>query len=164
MATPHYCNPILESVGSSGNVATYKLLRFKGAPLGQRTLHRAFEMAAVSKKAPKIQKIHATATTGQSRVCRAHEFGTALLDVVKVDINTSDQAPGCTKGMSSAWGTPISYVLGAGMPERDSGEFTWFLLDGGADPASGLEVAKEMDNTLFVESVEAWRAKALEVL
>jgi hypothetical protein len=56
MATPHYCNPILESVGSSGNVATYKLLRFKGAPLGQRTLHRAFEMAAGSKKGPKNPK------------------------------------------------------------------------------------------------------------
>jgi hypothetical protein len=118
----------------------------------------------LAKRPQKSKKKHATATTGQSRVCRAHEFGTALLDVVKVDINTSDQAPGCTKGMSSAWGTPISYVLGAGMPERDSGEFTWFLLDGGTDPASSLEVAKEMDNTLFVESVEAWRAKALEVL
>jgi hypothetical protein len=155
-----HCDPILESVGGSGNVATYKLLRSKGAPLGQRTLHRAVERAAVGIRAP----VDSEVDTEQHRKDRAEYTERMamvghLLDVVKVDVDTPDRAPGCTKGMSSAWGTPISYIPGAGMPERDSRELTWLLLDRGADPAPALEVAKEMDNTLFAENVEAWKAQ-----
>jgi hypothetical protein len=47
MMTARHCKSILESVGGWGNVATYELLRSKGAPLGQCTLHHAVEMAAV---------------------------------------------------------------------------------------------------------------------
>jgi hypothetical protein len=155
-----YCNPILESVGGWGNVATYELLRSKGAPLGQRTLHRAIEAAAVGIRAPGDPEVD----TEQQRKDKAKytermAMVRHLLDVVKVDVDTPDQAPGCTKGMSSAHGTPISYIPGAGMPERDSRELTWLLLDRGADPPPALEIAKEMDNTLFAESVKAWKAQ-----
>jgi hypothetical protein len=155
-----YCKPILESVGSSGNVATYELLRSKGAPLGQRTLHHAVEMAAVGIRASGEPAVDMEKQRGdKAKYAERMALVRHLLDVVKVDVDMPDQAPGCTKGMSSAWGTPISYIPGAGMPERDSRELTWLLLDRGADPAPALEVAKEMDNTLFVENVEAWKAQ-----
>jgi len=79
--------------------------------------------------------------------------------VVRLNVNAPDQAPGCTKGMFSAWGTPLCYVPDAGMPQNDSRELTWLLLDRGADPAPALEVGKDMHNWPFVENVKLWMEK-----
>jgi hypothetical protein len=45
------------------------------------------------------------------------------------------------------------------MPEKDSRESTWLLLDRGIDSATALKLTKEERNTAFVADVEAWRVQ-----
>jgi len=84
-----------------------------------------------------------------------------LIDVVGLDINAPDQPPGCTKGMHSAWGTPICYVAGEGW-EKDTHELTWMMLDRRADPTPALEIAKRDGNVVFTAEVEAWKAQEID--
>ncbi|KAF2129708.1 hypothetical protein P153DRAFT_366220 [Dothidotthia symphoricarpi CBS 119687] len=154
------CDPILETCANSGNLASFKLLRSKGAPLGRRTLHKAVEMAAWGHTGSSNPE----KDTEQQRQCRTKHaehimMVRYLLNVVGLDVNAPDRPPGCKKGMHSAWGTPICYIPGCGMPERDARELTWLLLDRGADPAPALQIAKEDGNAIFAEDVNAWKAQ-----
>ncbi|KAH6632899.1 hypothetical protein C7974DRAFT_391750 [Boeremia exigua] len=150
---PRHCDAILEYAANHGNLEVFKLLRAKGAPLSQRVLHKAVETAAFGcdgrDDAEKQQRDRARQATHL-------ELVRYLLDEVKLDVNAPDQEPGSTKGMSSAWGTPIAYVPGIGRPDLDSRELTWLLLDRGADPAPALEVAREMEQKSFLADVAAW--------
>jgi hypothetical protein len=132
-------------------------LRAKGAPLGQRVLHKAVERAAFGHDGCDDPEKD-TEEQQSERAWQAVrlELVRYLLDHVKVDVNAPDQEPGSTRGMSSAWGTPLSYVPGIGRPDLDSRELTWLLLDRGADPVPALEVAREMDQTSFQADVAAW--------
>lgn len=155
---PRHCDPILESVASKGNLEVFKILRAKGAPLGPRVLHKAVEMAAFGHDGCDHPK-QDTETQQRDRFRQAKhlEFVCYLLDDVKLNVNAPDQEPRFnTKGMSSAWGTPISYVPGIGRPDLNSRELTWLLLDRGADPVPALEVARDMDQTSFLADVAAW--------
>jgi hypothetical protein len=151
---PRHCDPILECVG---NIEVFKILLAKGAPLGQRVLHKAVEMAAFGPDSFEDPEKD-TEKQRSDRVSQAKrmEFVRYLLDDVKLDVNTPDREPGSTRGMSSAWGTPLSYVPGIGRPDLDSRELTWLLLDRGADPVPALEVGKEMDQQSFLADVAAW--------
>lgn len=80
-----------------------------------------------------------------------------LLDVVGVDMNAPDQPVG-SKILPMRLGTPICYIPGSAMLERDTRELTWLLLDQGADPTPALEIAKR-DYPKFAEDVKAWKAK-----
>jgi len=80
-----------------------------------------------------------------------------LLDVVGLDVNAPDQPVG-SKILPMRLGTPICYIPGSAMLERDTRELTWLLLDRGADPTPALEIAKR-DYPKFAEDVKAWKAK-----
>ncbi|KAF2683290.1 hypothetical protein K458DRAFT_478242 [Lentithecium fluviatile CBS 122367] len=138
-----HCEQILEEVAAWGTVATFKLLRSKGAPLGWRPLHRAVE----------------TATYGHAkRNWIDHEERMAMvrhiLHVEGFDVNARDRPQGSSFGGRN--GTPICYLTSSGMLERDTRELTWLLLDRGADPTPALSYAKT-EYPKFVEDVEAWR-------
>jgi hypothetical protein len=155
---PRHCDPILEWVANQGNLESFKILRAKGAPLGQRVLHKAVEKAAFGHDGcDNPEKDTEKQQSARLRQAKCLELVRYLLDDVRLDVNAHDQEPGCTKGMSSAWGTPISYVPGIGRPDLDSREVTWLLLDRGADPVPALEVAREMDHKSFLADVAAWK-------
>ncbi|KAK3216571.1 hypothetical protein GRF29_1g205000 [Pseudopithomyces chartarum] len=151
---PRHCDPILERVA---NREVFEILRAKGAPLGQRVLHKAVQMAAFGHEGRDDPE---KGTTKQqrdtARQAERLELVRYLLDDVKLDVNAPDREPGSTKGMSSAWGTPLCYVPGIGRPDLDSRELTWLLLNRGADPVPALEVAKDMDQKSFEADVAAW--------
>jgi hypothetical protein len=154
---PRHCDTILESVASNGNLDVFKILRAKGAPLGQRVLHKAVEMAAFDHDGcDNPEKDTEKRQSDRVRQAKHLEFVRYLLDDVKLDVNALDQEPGSSRGMSSAWGTPISYVPGTGRPDLDSRELPWLLLDRGANSGPALEVAREMDQKSFLADVAAW--------
>lgn len=137
----HECQQILEVVAAHGSIATFDLLRSKGAPLGWRPLHVAVETAAYFsdddvKDAKRMAMVH------------------YLLDVVGLDVNAPDQPVG-SKMLPMHCGTPICYISDA-MVERHNRELNWLLLDRGADPTDALRYAKPDSD--FAEDVKAWKA------
>lgn len=157
---PRGRDSVLERAAASASVATFELLRSKGAPLGQRTLHRAVETAAVGHTGSETPE-NDTEAQRESRAehTKRMQMVHHLLNVVRLDVNAPDQPPGQRYGMHNAWGTPICYIPGMGMPERDARELTWLLLDRGADPTPALKIANEDGNTTFVGDVDAWKAQ-----
>jgi hypothetical protein len=150
------CPPVLEEVAAYGSVATFELLRSKGAPLAGRPLHRAVETATFGYNTP-----------GKGAGFGDHEERMSmvryLLDVVGLDVNAPDSPEGPPFGHHHAFnGTPICYIPGSEMLERDTRELTSLLLDHGADPAPGLVLAQQLDYPKFIEEVEAWKAKQHE--
>jgi hypothetical protein len=186
------CDQILEVVAERGSIATFELLRSKGAPLGWRPLHLAVEYATYGH-----EEQTENATDDDERICtdqsgkvledhddkesraehdekkrdamynkkiiwpghdRLMEMVRHLIDVVGFDVNAPDQPAGCRYGSSPGRnGTPICYIPGSGMLERDTRELTWMLLDRGADPAPALKWAVVCDYPKFAEDVEAWK-------
>lgn len=138
------CRQVLEVAAAQGSVATFELLRSKGAPLGWRPLHLAVEAATYGLPTEKDPSINLTMVRH-------------LLDVVKLDVNAPDQPPG-SKRLPMRNGTPICYIPASSMLERDTRDLTWFLLDHGADPTDAVEYAKRF-YPKFVEDVEAWKAE-----
>ncbi len=151
-------SPILEKVAGYGDVRTFKLLRSQGCPIGERTLHRAVEEAAIS--SPKY-KDPEKETEWDRKDRRSHPERMAmvryLVDKVCLDVNGSDQIfPGDLRGCR---GQPLCYIAHLSGLDRDTRELTWFLLDRGADPEPGLEEARHYNNAEFVEDIVAWDAK-----
>ncbi|KAH7091200.1 hypothetical protein FB567DRAFT_268347 [Paraphoma chrysanthemicola] len=143
------CEQILEHVVATGDIATFELLRGKGASLGWRCLHRAVEQAAHSDPA---REDAATAAAYDKRMAMVLH----LLDVVKLDVNAPDQ-PVDAK-VPNRLGTPICYIPGSGTSVEDTRELTWLLLDRGADPTPALKIAQD-EYPQFIEDVKAWRAR-----
>ncbi|KAL6706971.1 hypothetical protein ACN47E_004921 [Coniothyrium glycines] len=153
------CPQILERVATSGSVATFELLRSKGAPLGWRPLHLAVENATYgSADLPDSEKDKAKAQRLRAEREERVEMVRHLIDKVKIDVNAPDQPAG-SDVPGNYNGTPICYIPGSQMLERDTRELTWLLLDRGADPTPAIEVAKACDYPKFIEDVEAWRAQ-----
>ncbi|KAF1959972.1 hypothetical protein CC80DRAFT_490008 [Byssothecium circinans] len=142
------CQQILEKVAAWGSVATFELLRSKGAPLGWRSLHRAVETATYGRP----EQAGDDREHGERMAMVRH-----LLDVVGFDVNAPDQPVG-SKVLPMHNGTPICYIPASGMLERDTRELTWLLLDRGADPTPALEIAKRF-YPKFAEDVKAWKAQ-----
>jgi hypothetical protein len=146
--------PVLEIAAAEGSVATFELLRARGAPLGRRTLHRAVEQAAIY--VPSGDSVR-TALFEQRMDMVRH-----LVDIVGLDVNAVEPWPGkfCS--------TPLCYV--APRNNKDAKELIWFLLDRGADPnragpllgdirvPSALEHAQSCRNTRFLEAVREWQS------
>jgi hypothetical protein len=154
------CDPILEKVAAWGNIATFELLRSKGAPCGS-SLHVAVQFAVMMR--PKMSaKDHKTSekdgeSESEKKDRLVHEERMAmvryLLDVVGLDVNAPDGPP---ESNISGVGTPICYILLQGSMR----ELTWLLLDRGADPTPALHLAETwIDGGQFVLDVEAWKAQ-----
>ncbi|KFY81731.1 hypothetical protein V498_08699 [Pseudogymnoascus sp. VKM F-4517 (FW-2822)] len=142
------CPQVLEKVARWGSIATFELLRSKGAPPGWRSLHLAVETATYGRPEEVTDFIN-----HDERMAMVHH----LLDVVGLNVNAPDQPVGSTV-LPMHLGTPICYIPGSAMLERDTRELTWLLLDRGADPTPALEIAKR-DYPNFAEDVKAWKAK-----
>jgi hypothetical protein len=141
----HECQQILEIVAPHGSIATFDLLRSKGAPLGWRPLHLAVETATYF--VPSDENDDAKHI---ERMAMVHY----LLDVVGLDVNAPDQPVG-SKTLPMHSGTPICYIYDE-RTGRDNRELTWLLLDRGADPTDALRFAKPDSD--FAEDVKAWKA------
>ncbi|KFY40192.1 hypothetical protein V495_05572 [Pseudogymnoascus sp. VKM F-4514 (FW-929)] len=142
------CSQILEVVAGWGSIATFELLRSKGAPLGWRPLHLAVETATYGRP----EEAQDFVNHGERMAMVRH-----LLDVVGLNVNAPDQPVG-TKVLPKHLGTPICYIPGSASLERDTQELTWLLLDRGADPTPALEIAKR-EYPKFTEEVKAWKGK-----
>ncbi|KFX98178.1 hypothetical protein O988_04475 [Pseudogymnoascus sp. VKM F-3808] len=164
------CQQILEKAAASATVATFELLRSKGAPLGWRPLHRAVQLTTDYQPGRGEPDAGEDERVKEYRLDRARKYEKRmdmvrhLVDVVGIDVNALDQPPGAN--LQGRWGTPICYVPRAYETEmdfglyRDTRELTWFLLDRGADPIRALELAKEVfENQRFVDDVEEWKAQ-----
>ncbi|KAF2442740.1 hypothetical protein P171DRAFT_48709 [Karstenula rhodostoma CBS 690.94] len=155
------CRQVLECAAAEGSVATFELLWSKGAPLGWRPLHLAVRAAGLAlDRAPGAGEGEAGGRAGKSdkatEAAERMDMVRHLIDVVGVDVNALDHPVG--KRKADRLGTPIVYVAdlnGLGHLR----ELTWLLLDRGADPAPGLEEAKEIEHTAFVDDVDAWKAQ-----
>ena len=146
------CLQILEKVARWGSIATFELLRSKGAPLGWRSLHLAVETATYGRSEEVTDFIN-----HDERMAMVHY----LLDVVGLNVNAPDQPVG-SGVLPKHLGTPICYIPGSAMLERDTRELTWLLLDRGADPTPALDIAKR-DYPKFAEDVKAWKAKHVKL-
>lgn len=151
------CPEILERAAAWASITTFELLRSKGAPLGWRPLHLAVETAtfghddeAEGEKGG--EKKEAWIDHAERMAMVRH-----LLDEVKLDVNALDQPLGSR--VPTCAGTPICYIPGSDMLERDNRELTWLLLDHGADPTPAFELARVCQYPQFVEDVEAWKAQ-----
>ncbi|KAF9734855.1 hypothetical protein PMIN06_000681 [Paraphaeosphaeria minitans] len=137
------CSQVLECAAARGSVATFELLRSKGAPLGWRPLHLAVRAAGLA--------LDRAAEVDERMAMVRH-----LIDVVGVEVNALDHPVG--KRKADRQGTPIVYVAELnGL--KNLRELTWLLLDRGADPAPGLEEARGTEHVAFVGNVDAWKAQ-----
>ncbi|KAF2655615.1 hypothetical protein K491DRAFT_692690 [Lophiostoma macrostomum CBS 122681] len=143
------CHQVLERAAARSSVATFELLRSKGAPLGWRTLHFAVRNAALA--------FHAHQTRGEStKWTERMDMVRHLIDVVGVDVNALDHPVG--KQKFDDLGTPICYVANlGGLDDLNTRELTRMLLDRGADPTPGLEEAKQTEYATFAEDVANWK-------
>ncbi|OBT65461.1 hypothetical protein VE03_04944 [Pseudogymnoascus sp. 23342-1-I1] len=156
------CQQILEKAAYSATVATFELLRSKGAPLGWRPLHRAIEttthyQAYPGEEANRREEEEKEAKESARKYEERMAMVRHLVDVVGIDVNAPDEPPGA--GVPDRWGTPICYIAKSYGLETDTRELAWFLLDRGADPTPALEIAKSTEHQKFVADVEAWRAQ-----
>ncbi|CAN9134021.1 unnamed protein product [Alternaria alternata] len=150
--------PILERVAWGGDIATFELLRSKGAPLGPCTLHQAVVRAAFCHDfSGDPEKDDEKQRQGRAQYTQSMAMVRYLIDVVGLNVNKEDFPPD-TKWLQGEWGTPLQYIVLAGLdPGRNARELVWFLLDRGADPKAALVEAKAFGgHAAFKEWVEAW--------
>lgn len=156
------CQQVLEKAAQSATVATFELLRSKGAPLGWRPLHFAIETTThyqadrgeeANRGEEEDKKAKESARNYEERMAMVRH----LVDVVGIDVNAPDQPPG--RELGGFWGTPICYIAKSYGLDTDTRELAWFLLDRGADPTPALDIAKSTEHVKFIADVEAWRAK-----
>ncbi|CAN9347437.1 unnamed protein product [Alternaria alternata] len=133
--------PILERVAWGGDIATFELLRSKGAPLGPCDPEKDDEKQR----------------QGRAQYTQSMAMVRYLIDVVGLDVNKEDFPPD-TKWLQGEWGTPLQYIVLVGLdPGRNVRELVWFLLNRGADPRPALVEAKAFGgHAAFIEWVEAW--------
>jgi hypothetical protein len=148
------CRQILEKVAAWGSISVFEFLRENGAPLGWRPLHLAVETATFydppSPSAPAKKE-------NMSEYTERMDMVRHLIDVVGIDVNAPDQPPGLDYDGYN--GTPICYVAGSKVLDKDTRELTWLLLDRGADPGKALELADLVGHDRFRADVEAWGEK-----
>lgn len=154
------CRPLLEQAAAHATVATFELLRARGAPLGPCCLHKAVQSAtfAYSQEARQPQE---TQRDSQMSDCDRAKTWTERMNMVRhlvdnlgYDVNAGDdlehgrQIPG-------RCGEPIAYVGGVMSGAPDAQELVYFLLDRGAHTsnwATGRQGPPE-----FVDIVKRWK-------
>lgn len=159
------CAPLLEKAAVQSTVATFELLRSKGAQLGRRALHFAARAAINSGNGGEEQS-----EMPDKERARLHSERMAmvihLVDKLGVDPNTLDQPTGWMLG--NHWGTPLCYVA-VSNPNWDCSEVVNFLLKRGADPGlviepagcDAVELAKRSRNQRFLDLAAEWKAKQI---
>jgi hypothetical protein len=156
------CEQLLERAAAHASVATFELLRSRGAPLGWRPLHRAVFAAAfaldAARRSEEKKAEGGGGETDEARkaVVERMDMVRHLIDVVGIDVNALDHPVG--KKSQDRMGTPIVYVAYLDCFHHTR-ELTWLLLDRGADPTPGLVEAKETGHPTFADDVEAWKAQ-----
>ena len=166
----YHCPPILQRAAQNSTVSTFELLRSRGAPLGRRTLHFA-AMAAIRPR--DIDDSVTAQPEGQQRQNQMPDqfrdktpvelyaermaMVRHLVDTLGLDPNAPDQPEGFRLG--SHWGSPLCYVAGPMVGDRDCRNVVWFLLDRGADPTIAIQIAKDLKKRYLLEAVEEWRAQ-----
>jgi hypothetical protein len=160
----YYCPPILQLAARESTVATFGLLRSKGAPLGWRVLH----MAAIGRacfgdtkqenlldKGKQHLSDRELARTREERMNMVRH----LVDALKLDVNARDQPPGWMLG--NFFGRPLHYVAQKSSPKGDCREVTLFLLQRGADPelvdGGMMPIAYGKGKENFLDAVKEWR-------
>ncbi len=180
------CPPILEVAAGHSTMATFELLRSKGAPLDRRPLHLAVSRAIKPRSSeypvtvqPSTSDISSIAGDGEGESekqqqqvpdkDRAETYAERmamvrhLVDTLGLDVNAPDQPAGMMLG--NHYGTPLCYVA-VGSSNGDCKEVTQFLLDRSADPglvaSSGhyaIGLAESYGHLQFLEAVEEWKAR-----
>lgn len=165
------CPLLLEKVASAGSVATFELLRLRGAPMSSRCLHAAVWACSHYGARPKLPEIHVDATEEDPeriarRTRRLQErmaMVRHLVEVRMIDVNAQDGTmPGMYDGCN---GTPLSYLV-----SREAGtgfvEVMEYLLDKGADPdrpalngRSAMTRGYGTQKAVFLHVLENWRAR-----
>jgi len=152
------CPSILESAAAQSTVATFELLRSRGAELGRRTLHFA---ARATIKTGEVENEERSMMADRDRAKLYSErmaMVVHLVDVLQVSPNALDQPAGWSLG--NHWGTPLCYVaLNSGF---DCSEVVKFLLQRGADPRlvldpagwNAMDLAERFGNQRFLETVK----------
>jgi hypothetical protein len=155
------CKQVLECAAARSSVATFELLRSKGAPLGWRTLHlavsnAAFALDAHHTRSPADEKrwTEDRLLNKPTKLAERMDMVRHLIDVVGIDVNALDHPIG--KKRFDRMGTPICYVADLDGIDHTR-ELIWMLLDRGADPAPGLQTAKSVEHATFADDVEAWK-------
>lgn len=103
--------PLTESVGASGSVSSFKLVRAHEARIGPRTLHRAAESAATCATADKPERM---------------AMLRFLVEEEQLDVNRMDT----DRQLPNHWGTPVTYAAKG----KGGGDVVRYLLARGADP------------------------------
>ncbi|PTB42622.1 uncharacterized protein TrAFT101_008288 [Trichoderma asperellum] len=148
---------LLVCAAKHATVATFELLRERGAPLERRALHEAAEFAAIYALPYGSAADPAHVALFRERVDMVRH----LVDVVGLDVNSQEAWPGKCRG------TPLYYIARRNN-RKDAREVIWFLLDRGADPdlgstmgdlqiESAIKDAEKHSNTRFLEAVQEWR-------
>lgn len=148
---------VLESTARDGSPETFEKLRARGAPTGQRTLHKAV-----------LQAIHTALKPGE----RDHVAFDERLDMVRHLVSEVKLDPNAYCGMvGMPAGSPL-YTVATYPNGRDTRRLIWLLLDRGADPdlpgptvenesitPSPMVAAEREGNKVFLEAVKEWRAR-----
>lgn len=162
--------PILEQAASTGNIATFELLRSKGAPLDRNFGVFPVAIMVVNESAKDAIKDR---QSFDMRIGMLRH----LLEVVGCDANANTF--GGHYGSGSICSTPLCWI--ARHPEGvRANELIWFLLDHGADLDRTLEYMdqdnklvvvhsardaadgaswRRVPNQQFFDSVEEWEAR-----
>lgn len=161
------CPQLLEIAASQCTVATFELLRSKGAQLGYRTLHKAASAAintgSGGEERPGMSDKERAKLHSERMAMVVH-----LVETVGLDPNALDQPVGWALG--NHWGTPLCYVA-HNNPNGDCSDVVSFLLRKGADPwratqpdpSTGLlgytavDMAKQTNYQQFLSIVDEWK-------
>ncbi|KAI0005796.1 hypothetical protein F4779DRAFT_33598 [Xylariaceae sp. FL0662B] len=157
--------PILETCAVVGSLASFKLLREKGASVSRRTLHKAAGAAASVGADPGTLK-EESAFSGNEALPNHEERGRVLrylVDGLHLDINQMDRDIPVTYH----YGTPINYA--AARP-RGARVVKW-LLDKGANPTiKSLEADQDAEGIArsngcqgVVEVINEWKKSRAQV-
>ncbi|KAI0018008.1 hypothetical protein F4780DRAFT_752828 [Xylariomycetidae sp. FL0641] len=153
--------PILETCAAVGSLASFKLLRDKGAPISRRTLHKAARAAAYVGADPSVpeeeegKRVSCGATTpAQEERARVIRY---LVDDLHLDVNQMDRDIPVT----FHYGTPINY---ASVRPGGAKVVEW-LLGKGADPTiKSLEADQDAEALALsygyhevVEVIREWK-------
>lgn len=152
--------PILDRAAALADIATFELIRAKGAPVcyDYGVLPRA--VMAATDCVPRFGE--SPSANFLSRVDMVRH----LLDKVGCDVNSRSNGP---YGSGSVCSTPLCWI--ACHTVRDARKLIWLLLDRGGDldlarpdegnwsAPSAREAALRHPNTGFLKAVEEWQAK-----
>jgi len=159
------CPPILELAARQSTVATFELLRSKGAPLGWRVLHKAAAGRACltrEEKDPKEEEGRQLQLSDRERARTCEErmaMVRYLVDTLKIDVNVRDQPRGWRLG--NFWGRPLHYIAHESGSRGDCREVTLFLIERGADPEllerEGGMTPIALGKANFRDVIKEWR-------